>query len=54
MHQSVDQPVGVVVRGIAIRAKGLGLDYRAGQIGHSDVNCSPPQRRFFGAVLARL
>ena len=37
----------------AICAGGLGFDSRAGQIGHSVANGSPPLRRFFGAVLPR-
>ena len=38
---------------IAMGARGLGFDYRAGQIGHSVANGSLPLRRFFGAVLPR-
>ena len=37
---------GAVVKDIAIVAADLRLDYRAGQIGHSVANGSPPQRRF--------
>ena len=40
----------VVVRDTSIGAESLGFDCGAGQIGP---NGSPPQRRFFGAVLSR-
>ena len=36
-----------------MRARGLGFDTRAGQIGHSVANGLPPLRRFFGAVLLK-
>ena len=38
---------------MAIGAVSLGLNTRAGQIGRSVVNGSPPLRRFFGAVVAQ-
>ena len=38
---------------IAIGAGGLWFDSWTGQIGRSVANALPPQRRFFGAVLAR-
>ena len=40
-----------VTKHIAIDAGGLQFDFRAGQIGHSVDNGSPPLRRFFVAVL---
>ena len=42
---------GRVVKDIAVGSEGLGLDYRAGRIGHSVANGSSPLQRFFGAVL---
>ena len=50
---SRDRPLGVVAKDIVISAEGLGFDYRAGQIGHSVANGSPPLRCLFGAVLSR-
>ena len=44
---------GVVVKGIAIGAGGLGFDFRTHQIGHSVANSLSPLRCFFGAVLSR-
>ena len=44
---------GETVQDIAIGSEGLGFNFRAGQIGHSVANGSPPLRCFFGAVLLR-
>ena len=49
----LDQPVSSVFKRIDIGAGGLGLDSKAGEIGHGVVNGSPPSRRFFGAVVSR-
>ena len=48
-----DRPVSLVVKGTAVGAGGLGFNFRAGQIGHSVANGSPPLRCFFRAVLLR-
>ena len=50
---ALDQPVGVVVKHIAIGAGGLGFDFRPGKIGHIVANDSPPLQGLFGAVLPR-
>ena len=42
---------GLSCTDIAIGSGGLGFYSRAGQIGHSVANGSPPLRRFFGAAL---
>ena len=42
-----------MLKGMAIGAGGLGLYSRAGQIGHSVANGSPPLRCFFGALMSR-
>ena len=47
MHLSLS----VVVKDIAIVAGDHGFGSWAGQIRHSDVKCSPPQRCVFGVVL---
>ena len=43
--------VGVVVKDNAYSEGGLEIDFRAGQIGRSVANGSPPLQRFFGTVL---
>ena len=43
----------VMLKDFAIDAEGLGLNSRAGQVGHSVANDSQPLRRFFGAGLPR-
>ena len=43
----------VVLKDFTINAEGLGLNFQAGQIGHSVANGSPPLRHFFGAALPR-
>ena len=45
--------VGSFVKRTLSVGGGLGFDSRAGQIGHSVSNGSPPMRRFFEAVLSR-
>ena len=40
-----------VVNLISVDPSGLCFDSRAGRVGHSVANGSPPLRRFFGAVL---
>ena len=47
----VRRPGGLVLKHIAIGARGLGFDTLAGHVGHSVAYGSPPLRRFFGAVL---
>ena len=43
--------VGVMVNDVAVSAGGCVFDSKSGQIGYKVTNGSPPQRRFFGAVL---
>ena len=50
---SPNRQVGVMVKDIAIGARGPGFCSRARQIGHIVANGSPPLRCFFGAVLSR-
>ena len=45
--------VGYLLIHIVIGGRVSGFDSQAGQIGHSVANGSSPQRRSFGAVLAR-
>ena len=45
--------IGLVIKDTANGARGLGFDYRTGQIEFIAANGSPPLRRFFGAVLHR-
>ena len=47
------QRVGVGAQDIAIGARDVGFDYRAGQISHSVANGTSPLRCFLGAVLSR-
>ena len=42
-----------MLKHFAIDAEGVGLNFQAGQIGHSAANGSQPQRRFFEAALPR-
>ena len=52
MYKAVtNRPVGVVVQDSAIGARGLGFDFRAGQIEHCRQGLTP-LRHFFGAVLS--
>ena len=44
---------GRVVLSVAIRAGGLGVDFRPGKVGHSFTHGSPPLWRFCGAVLPK-
>ena len=47
-----DGPVGKLVKDIAIRAGGCGLDSQAGRIEHGVAKVSPTLQHFFVAVLS--
>ena len=53
MLRCFNRLVGVVIKGTANSAVGLGFKSRAGKILHSVANGSPPLRRLFEAVLFR-
>ena len=53
MKSEINDQSAQLIKDIGIGAVDLGFDYRAGQIGYSVANGSPPLRRFFGAVLVR-
>ena len=48
-----NQLLGVAVKDVAIEARRVEFDSRAGQVRHNVANSSSPLRRFFGAVLSR-
>ena len=45
-YLKINRPVGRVLKDLAVGAGGLGLDFLAGQTGHSVANASPPLSRF--------